>query len=250
MKRIATLLAVVLSVASCANAYGQGAVLQSGIVTSGHGVQWLSNGVIGDTGQSATGATPCPSYPCTFTGLVNMTGAGTGLAVTNNMSVGGTLTAAQIAAANGLFTGTLTVNGGAAISSGLTVDNETVTNILTTNKDALIHGITVGVGGVTGLFNTALGTNALLNNASGGNNTAVGYNSLDVLASGSDNTAVGAFALTSLTSTSSSANNTAVGALSLQQLTTGGGQHRSRVFCWKSADNRIRKCGDWQLRRF
>ena len=95
MKRIATLLAVVLSVASCANAYGQGAVLQSGIVTSGHGVQWLSNGVIGDTGQSATGATPCPSYPCTFTGLVNMTGAGTGLAVTNNMSVGGTLTTAD-----------------------------------------------------------------------------------------------------------------------------------------------------------
>jgi len=58
-----------------------------------------------------------------------------------------------------------------------TVGNLTVSNIsiVSTNGDANVHGITVGLGNSSVSTNTAVGTSALQANTSGANNIAVGY---------------------------------------------------------------------------
>ncbi len=77
--------------------------------------------------------------------------------------------------------------------------------------DALINGATVGRGGGNIASNTALGANALANNA-GSSNTAVGTSALTTNNSGTGNTALGNGALNS---NSSGNNNTGVGLSSL-----------------------------------
>jgi hypothetical protein len=51
-------------------AFAQGGVLQSGVVTPGHGTQWLANGIIADSGSPASTSVGCPLTGCTFTGPV------------------------------------------------------------------------------------------------------------------------------------------------------------------------------------
>ena len=79
------------------------------------------------------------------------------------------------------ITGNLNVSGTTTLSSTLNVNG----------VDALINGLTVGLGGGQVSTNTALGFQALSSNNSYGGNTAVGYQSLYLNTSTENNTAVG-----------------------------------------------------------
>jgi len=86
-------------------------------------------------------------------------------------------------------------------------------NKVTSNTDATINSINVGLGGGSFSTNLALGSNALLSNTNGVRNVAIGSSALSSNAVASDNTAVGFVALG--TSTNSGEQNTAVGSLAL-----------------------------------
>ena len=118
-----------------------------------------------------------------------------------------------------------------------TVGNLTVSNIsiVSTNGDAIIHGLTVGLGNSSAATNTAVGVNALLNNQAGGNpNDAFGNNALKTNTTGSYLSAFGSgslFANTSgnanvgigynaLTSNTTGSDNVAIGPQALQANTT------------------------------
>jgi hypothetical protein len=86
--------------------------------------------------------------------------------------------------------------GNASVALGNTVTsigNLTLTNttISSTNGDANIHGLTVGLGAGSVSNNTAVGASALAANTSGASNTALGAQSLYSNTSASYNTAVG-----------------------------------------------------------
>jgi len=84
-----------------------------------------------------------------------------------------------------------------------TINSVTLVNatISSTNGDANIHGLTVGLGGGSGAGNTALGYNALSANSTGTNNTATGYQALGgATVTGTNNSAYGQQALYSNTS--------------------------------------------------
>ena len=74
-----------------------------------------------------------------------------------------------------------------------TVGNLTVQNVTlsSTNGDANIHGLTVGLGGGSVSTNTAVGASALSANTSGAQNTAVGASALTSNTIASNNTALG-----------------------------------------------------------
>ena len=93
----------------------------------------------------------------------------------------------------------------------------TVTN-LTASADALIHGLTVGLGGGSVAGNTAVGYATLPGNTTGVVNSAVGYAALNANTTGSYNSAFGWAALYSNTTAS---NNTAVGSHAGYNNTTG-----------------------------
>lgn len=61
-------LGALLTLAGIPEVWAQGAVLQSGSVVPGDGVQWLSNGIIADTGQAWAQGTWCGLTGCTLTG--------------------------------------------------------------------------------------------------------------------------------------------------------------------------------------
>jgi len=106
---------------------------------------------------------------------------------------------------------------------------------LTTTLDASIHGLTVGLGGGSQTYNTAVGINALAGANSGTNqNTAVGWSALYINTTGNQNTAFGtssmyantsgsnnaAFGQNSLAANTSGSSNTAIGQFSLGANTT------------------------------
>ena len=123
-----------------------------------------------------------------------------------------------------------------------TLTNKTLTSpvintasTLSTSADATIHGLTVGLGGASQSTNTAVGVNALLNNASGGNpNDAFGNNALKTNTTGSYLSAFGSGSLfanttgnanvgvgyNALTANTTGSNNIAVGPSALQANTT------------------------------
>ncbi len=74
-------------------------------------------------------------------------------------------------------------------------------------------------GSLSGVQNTALGSEVLASNTSGARNTSVGYQSLDANTSGSDNVSVGR---RSLTSNTTGINNAGLGTQALALNTTGG----------------------------
>ena len=92
------------------------------------------------------------------------------------------------------------------------------TGVGTLTGDAVIHGITVGLGGNANYFNTAIGISALISNTSGGFNTANGYNALYSNTTGTFNTALGMATL--FLNTRGDAN-TAIGCNSLSTNTSG-----------------------------
>ena len=154
----------------------------------------------------------------------------TGLTLTSPTITGGTSTATQNLAN---VTGTLAVgnggtgltsltagyipygNGTSAFSSSANITFNGTT--LTLANDASISGLTVGKGGGSDIYSTALGTNALLNNTSGISNTAVGRGSL-----GNNTTGLGnaALARDSLVTNTTGSYNSAFGYQSLQANTT------------------------------
>jgi len=85
-------------------------------------------------------------------------------------------------------------------------------------SDALINGITVGIGAGSIASNTAIGSQALLSNTTGSANTAIGVSSIQNTTTGHSNTAVGYFALLNNTV---GVENTAIGRQALHQNTTG-----------------------------
>ncbi len=107
-----------------------------------------------------------------------------------------------------------TTNGLLTDSANLTFDGTT----LATANDALIHGLTVGLGGGAASGNTAFGYQSLFNNSGGNFNTAFGYQSLYANTTGSNNVANGTYALVANTT---SIQNTASGGQSLDSNTTG-----------------------------
>lgn len=133
-------------------------------------------------------------------------GSGAGFPYTGNAVITGSLLVSQ----SGLFvTGTFSTNQDAIVNSidiGLGLGSSN-TN-LRLGTDALDNTIPGTVGGYDiGRYNTAIGYQALQNNRSGSFNTAIGYNALNTLGSGSfdkvtnytlldatNNTAIGYFA--------------------------------------------------------
>ena len=85
-------------------------------------------------------------------------------------------------------------------------------------NDARINTLTIGLGAGQIFNNTAVGTQALLENTTGAANTAVGYFALENNTTGSNNTALGYASLLNNLTTS---NHTAVGLSSLRNITSG-----------------------------
>jgi len=92
------------------------------------------------------------------------------------------------------------------------------TKKLTVSGDALINGLTVGLGSGAITSNTAIGYVALNDNTSGGNNTADGYGTLNRNTTGDFNTSIGS---QSLSFNTTGNRNTAIGAAALGVITTG-----------------------------
>jgi hypothetical protein len=145
---------------------------------------------------------------------------------TTNLAVGTKFNPSLIAAANNDVLVGLDINP--------TFTNGSSTGV--TNYGLRVQGIGIGRGGASqitntvmgnsalskntssGIYNTAIGYQALLSNTSGMTNTAIGAWSSVLNSTGSDNTAVG---FNSLYSNASGASNTAIGSNALNNLTTG-----------------------------
>ncbi len=76
-------------------------------------------------------------------------------------------------------TSTLEVSGNAKVTS------------LTSTNDSTINGLTIGLGGGSGIYNTAVGAGALYGNTTGSENVAIGFEAQYANAGGYYNTAVG-----------------------------------------------------------
>ena len=85
--------------------------------------------------------------------------------------------------------------------------------------DIDVYGVDVGRGGSGVVSNTALGSNTLANNSTGGNNSATGYQALYDNSTGANNVATG---FQALRYNSTGANNVANGYQALRSNTTGG----------------------------
>ena len=80
---------------------------------------------------------------------------------------------------------------GSATKVQVTASGAIVTGNISSTLDAIIHGITVGLGGGSVATNTAVGVSALISNTTGYQNTANGMNSLYYNTGGYSNTANG-----------------------------------------------------------
>ena len=105
-----------------------------------------------------------------------------------------------------------------ASTGNVSINTTTATKALNVGGDALINGLTVGLGAGALASNTAIGVSALNANTTGTNNAAVGINSLAANTTGGTNTAVG---LNSLRNNTTASSNTAVGGGALESNTTG-----------------------------
>jgi hypothetical protein len=147
---------------------------------------------------------------------------------------GTTVTMANDASISGLTVG----KGAGAVSSNTTVGNGALASgsqsgifntavgndALKVNTSGLANsafGSRTLSANTTGQLNTAIGDNALVVNTTGSNNTAIGQSNLSQNTTGGNNTAVGQFSLNANTTAS---NNTAVGYQTMYSNTTGDGQ--------------------------
>jgi hypothetical protein len=107
---------------------------------------------------------------------------------------------------------------------GIGTDNPAA--LLDVDGDALVNGLTVGLGAGSVASNTAVGYQSLDSNTTGANNTANGYQALYSNTTGGSNSANGYQALYSNTTGN---NNSANGNLALFSNTTGGGNSANGV---------------------
>ena len=157
--------------------------------------------------NAATGSAPTLSATGGDTNIgITLTPKGTGVVTISNLA------ATTIDTTNIEVTNIKAKDGTAAASIA---DS---TGVITSVKDQVINGLTVGRGAGAVSTNTAVGASALNANTTGGRNTAVGRNALLTSTTPSDNSAFGDSALGSNTT---GAQNSAVGRTSLLGNTTG-----------------------------
>ncbi len=172
----------------------------------------------------------------TGSGWARFTGSGTGLAVTNNATIGGNM--AVTGSISGSFTGTAgaavyahhvtsdsynnVTAGSSALSSNLTGSNNTAVGYKALSKNTDNYNTAVGTqalqASTSGSSNTAVGFNAMQTNVSGYGNTALGIAALQRNNTGACNTAIGGNALQYNTNNF----NTAIGSTAMQRNLTGG----------------------------
>jgi hypothetical protein len=223
-------------------------------VTTAAGIHTLSNVGVGTTNPTSkltvtgngtfTGVVTATTFVGALTGTATTATNAQGLTGTPNITVGvatattfvGALTGTATTATNAQgLTGTPNITVGVATASTLNVGTSgTVittttaglvgigttnpTKKLTVSGDALINGLTVGLGSGAITSNTAIGYVALNDNTSGGNNTADGYGTLNRNTTGDFNTSIGS---QSLSFNTTGNRNTAIGAAALGVITTG-----------------------------
>jgi hypothetical protein len=120
----------------------------------------------------------------------------------------------------GTITGTVLNLQPASASFGgvITTGTQAFEGAKTFNKDLIVNTLTVGLGGGSNQYTTALGYNVLNANTTGIQNTGVGYNALTANTIGVNNVGIGGWSL-SLNTTGS--NNIGVGSYSLPINTSG-----------------------------
>ena len=148
-----------------ATAFGQGAVLQSGLVVPGHTAAWLANGIIADSGYpsltlngpvsgqavvwngvtaigaAGTASTPNPTYPLTALPVV---AAGQPVCIYDAPSTGANHSLC-LGTVGGVATITSAANNGASTGAFTIVNNGAVITLPTTTG-GLIGSITAGTG--------------------------------------------------------------------------------------------------------
>ena len=95
-------------------------------------------------------------------------------------------------------------------SSPLEVSGSAKVTSLTSTNDSTINSLTIGLGGGSRIYSTAIGTNALASNTTGDGNTAIGNYALASNTEQNNNTAVGGGAMFNING--GEGHNTAVGA--------------------------------------
>jgi hypothetical protein len=219
----------------------------SGNVLTSNGTSWVSSTPSGvntisytsatsySTGGTISGTTlTLSAADATNPGLVS-TGSQT---FVGSKTFSATVSASSAIARGGNFVPTLIAAANNDVLVGLDI-NPTFTNGAYTglsNYGLRVEAIGIGRGGASQITNTVIGNSALSKNTSSGiYNTAIGYQALFTNSSGMSNTAIGAFSSllnttgsdntalgsNSLYRNTSGASNTAIGSNALNNLTTG-----------------------------
>jgi hypothetical protein len=167
-------------------------------VTTAAGIHTLSNVGIGTTNPTSaltvtgngtfTGVVTATTFVGALTGTATTATNAQGLTGTPNITVGVTTASRLNVGTSGTVITTTTAG---LVGIGTT----NPTKKLTVSDDALINGLTVGLGGSAVTSNTAIGASALYSNTGGVNNTANGYAALYSNTNGDGNTATGYNAL-------------------------------------------------------
>ena len=206
----------------------------SGIATyaTNAGIATNAQGLTG-TPNLNVGIITATSFVGNGSGLTNLVGVSAGIVIKDSGSTVGTagtidfgdnLTVSAISAGIVTVTGSdggggssqfVTTAAGIHTLSNVGIGTTNPTKKLTVSGDALINGLTVGLGSQGGSSNTAFGV-GVLNSTGNLYNTGVGYNVL-AAAAGNNNTGIGYNALTFNTSS----NNTAAGFCALYDNTNG-----------------------------
>jgi len=212
------------------------AAASTGSVTSVSGTGTVNGltltGTVTSSGNLTLGGVLDLSSPPAIGGTAAAAGTFTTLRVNSTISLAGsTGTAGYVLTSQGASAPTWTavssgsgnvVGPASATANGIALFDGT-TGLLLKNSastDALIRGMTLGLGSGTGNFaSTALGVNALLSNTTGSYNVAFGYDALSSNTTGEYHAAFGYQALDSQTT---GTENTAVGYWALQSTNTGG----------------------------
>lgn len=173
----------------------------------------LPNGSITNSMLTNSAVTISPGTGLTGGGAVPL-----GQSATLNVDT----TKIPLLAASNTFTGNQTVNGNLSATGVVTGSGFQVGSNLFDYGSVSSQNAFLGFAGnttMTGTYNTAAGSFALLQNTTGGTNTAIGQNALAANTTGNSNTAVGFNAV----STSTDSSNTGLGAQALWSLEEGGG---------------------------
>lgn len=211
------------------------AAVSTGTVTSVSGAGTVNGltltGTVTSSGNLTLGGVLDLSSPPAIGGTAAAAGTFTTLRVNSTISLAGsTGTAGYVLTSQGASAPTWTavssgsgnvVGPASATANGIALFDGTTGLLIknSANTDALIRGMTLGLGSGTGNFaSTALGVNTLLSNTTGSYNVAFGY---DALSSNTTGNYHAAFGFQALDSQTTGTENTAVGYWGLRGVTTG-----------------------------